>query len=280
MWVWLAVRALPSQLVGFSETQKFLMAEVVFREFIRFSPRESQPVTGGGPNCLSLSSPYSVLAISWLPSWLSRGRVFPGCPVPDIATKWTSGILSGWFRACCLGYFALRQLRQRAWVWHAIRCRKMWLLLNFRTFPSHFTSILERPDTANATPCLIHGSALGLRSTKGPIHRKLAMWSRLKWWYNMRDPHWPYPWTMGIWGPKSAELKELGFSGRKINEKMEGAEKIISDAGEHFLLERRFVIILRGKYPSIWGLGSSRRYTFVLLHTYLRTWRSLRIPQP
>lgn len=96
----------------------------------------------------------------------------------------------------------------------------------------------------------------------------------------MRDPHWPYPWTMGIWGPKSAELKELGFSGRKINEKMEGAEKIISDAGEHFLLERRFVIILRGKYPSIWGLGSSRRYTFVLLHTYLRTWRSLRIPQP
>lgn len=54
-------------------------------------------------------------------------------------------------------------------------------LLNLSPFVTYPT--LEWPNTANATPCPIHGSALGLRSTEGPIHGKLAIWSRVKWWY-------------------------------------------------------------------------------------------------
>ncbi|CRL21672.1 unnamed protein product [Penicillium camemberti] len=54
-------------------------------------------------------------------------------------------------------------------------------LLNLSPFVTYPT--LERPNTVNATPCPIHGSALGLWSTKGPTHEKLAIWSRVKWWY-------------------------------------------------------------------------------------------------
>lgn len=70
---------------------------------------------------------------------------------------------------------------------------------------------------------------------------------------------------------------------RKTNEKMERAEEITSDSGEHFPLEQRFVILFEGKISiDTWGLGSSRvRCTFALLHTHsaLRIWRSLRIPR-
>lgn len=70
----------------------------------------------------------------------------------------------------------------------------------------------------------------------------------------MRDPHWPY--YGDIMGTEGRGAGELGFPDRKTNEKMKRAEEIISDAGEHFPLERGFVILFEGKiFIDTWGLG-------------------------
>lgn len=84
--------------------------------------------------------------------------------------------------------------------------------------------------------------------------------------YILRGTHIGH--TMGIWGPKLGELKELGFP-EKTNEKMKRAEEIIADAGEPFPLEWRSVILFEGKISiDTWGLGSSRvRCTFTLRST-------------
>lgn len=78
----------------------------------------------------------------------------------------------------------------------------------------------------------------------------------------MRDPHWPY-----YYGDMGTEVRGAEGTGtpRKTNEKMERAEEIISDPGEHFPLEHRFVILFEGKISIIRGDSVVPEYD-VLLH--------------
>ena len=68
---------------------------------------------------------------------------------------------------------------------------------------------------------------------------------------------------------------------RKTNEKMERAEEIISDPGEHFPLEHRFVILFEGKISIIRGDSVVPEYDVLLHYSILiRHWEHGKVSGP